>query len=307
MAHHLGRDGRGDLPTAGPTALSPPRVVPGDHPAGAAAALAAHTLAPFHGLSTWVDLYDTGLSPLDQVRIAAEQGVDVLFAQASFASTSVALHAPERLHALIESAHDAGMKVMVWTIPSFVNPDRDFKRAEAAIGLVTPRGDRPDAYGMDIELQSVADVEERTRRLLALSERIRRWAGAGFPMAAIVLPPLQLRLNTRWWPGLPYDRLAAIYDVMIPMSYSSFRGTDAFTTLVWNRDNVTITKQLAGDLSVPVHLAGGIADDLPEVGAFVEAVHASGAIGGGLYDLHTTPPEAWAPLRQLSVRLGTGG
>ncbi len=256
-------------------------------------------LVAFRGLSTWIDTYDTGLTADEQIEAARAGGVNTLFVQASRPSTEGLLHDPERLGRTIELAHDVGMTVMVWTVPDFEDLDLNRQRAIAAIEFTTPRGDRADAFGLDIEVEDIAYHRIRTRRLLQLSEEIRDHVGPRYPMAAIVLPPRQLEINTTWWPEFPYAELAGLYDVTVPMSYSSYRGTDVDTTLDWNRDNVVIVRQLAGDPDLPVHLAGGIADDLPEVTAFVRAAMASDVIGAGLYDLHTTPPQAWATLRIL--------
>lgn len=266
----------------------------------------ADPLRPFRGLSTWIDTYDTDLTPQQQVRIAADAGVDALYVQTQRPSTEGIIHDPDRLATTIDLAHDAGMTVLVWSIPELVDLDLDRERAMAAMTFTTPRGDRPDAFGLDIELEDIAYAPVRTRRLLQLSAELRDWAGEGYPMAAIVLPPLQLEINTRWWPDFPYAELAEHYDVVVPMSYSSYRGTDPVTTYTWNHDNVVLTRQLADMADLPVHLAGGIADDLPEVAAFVQAAIDSGAIGAGLYDLHTTRPEAWAALRPLSERASGG-
>ena len=263
---------------------------------------AVDPMAAFRGLSTWLDTYDTSLTPEEQVGIAAAAGVDAIYVQTQRPSTPGWIHDRDRLSRTIEATHDAGMQVMVWTIPALVDLVADRDRAMAAISFTTPRGDRPDAFGLDIELEDVADVPLRTERLLALSAELRAWAGPGYPMAAVVLPPLQLRLNTRWWPDFPYAGLAEHFDVAMPMSYSSYRGTDPVTTYTWNHDNVVLTRELSGRPDWSVHLAGGIADDLPEVPAFVRAAVDSGAIGAGLYDLHTTSDEAWAALRLLSQR-----
>jgi hypothetical protein len=256
-------------------------------------------LAPFRGLSSWIDTYDDQLTPEQQVAAAVDGGVQILFVQSARQSTEGLLHDADRLARTIEVAHDHGISVVLWTIPELVDLDRDLAQAAAAIDLVTPRGDRADGFGLDIELDDVPFSLIRNRRLLALSDEIRAHAGWRYPMAAIVLPPRQLEINTRWWPNFPYAELADRYDVLVPMSYSSYRGTDAEITYTWNRDNVVLTRELAGDPELPVHLAGGIADRLPAVEAFVRAAADSGAIGGGLYDLHTTRPEAWATLRAL--------
>lgn len=281
-----------------PAAVDEPKATTGG--AGARGKGEQDLLTAFRGLSTWIDTYDTDLTPEEQVRIAADAGVDTLFVQTARQSTPGLVHDRARLGRTIELAHDAGLQVMVWTIPSFVDLQRDFDQAVAAMSFTTPRGDTADAFGLDIEVEAVEFAPIRTRRLLELSADLRAFAGARYPMGAIVLPPRQLEINTTWWRDFPYEGLAAHYDVFVPMSYSSYRGTDSRTTFEWNRDNVLLTRELAGVADLPVHLAGGIADDLPEVTAFVRAAFASDVIGAGLYDLHTTLPEAWPALRALS-------
>ena len=258
-------------------------------------------LRPFAGLSTWIDIYDTDLTPAEQVERAAAGGVQVVFAQSARHKSPTDIQDAERLGQILELAHDRGMLVMVWYVPDFVRERRDLRRSQAAIAFQSPRGDRPDAFGLDIEIEDQTDVVVRTQRLLDLSDALRRWVGPKYPMAAIVLPPLQLELRQGWWPNFPYAQLRSYYDAYIPMSYSSYRGTDAETTYRWNVENVQLIRAEVGDPTVPIHLAGGIADNFPEVGAFVRAVQDSQALGGGLYDLHTTHPDAWRILRQLRV------
>lgn len=260
------------------------------------------TLRPFAGLSTWIDIYDTDLTPAEQVDRAAAGGVELIFVQSARHKSPTDIQDPVRLGQVLELAHDRGMLVMVWYVPDFVREARDYRRSQAAIAFVSPRGDRPDAFGLDIEIEDQRNVALRSERLLKLSAALREWAGPDYPMAAVVLPPLQLDLRPSWWPDFPYAELRPYYNVYIPMSYSSFRGTDAKTTYDWNVNNVVEMRARAGDPALPVHLAGGIADNFPEVGAFVRAVRDAGAIGGGLYDLHTTHPDAWAILRALRAQ-----
>lgn len=258
-------------------------------------------LRPFRGLSTWIDVYDTGWTPAQQIEIAVAGGVEVLFLQSGKYDSPADVHHDERFAETIERAHDASLQVVVWYVPDFVDPDRDLRRSLAAIDYVTPRGDRPDAFGLDIEVEDEADIQLRSERLLTLSRTLRERVGDDYPMAAIVLPPQQLDLRPGWWPAFPFAELAPLYDVAVPMSYSSFRGTDAETTYRWNLASIVELRSRAATPDWPVHLAGGIADDLPEIGALVEAARDGGTIGAGLYDLHTTPPDAWpalGPLRQ---------
>ena len=259
----------------------------------------ASPLDAFRGLSTWVDIYDVEGPPARQVEIAADAGVQTIFVQSARFASPGAIQDRERFGALLEAAHDRGLRVVAWYLPDFADVERDLRRSQAAIAFTSARGDRADAFGLDIEHEAVVDVGERTNRLVALSGRLRRWAGPDYPLAAIVVPPLQLELREDWWPAFPYDRLREHFDVFVPMSYSSFRGGDAETTYRWNHGNVVRLRELAGDPDLPVHLAGGLADDLPELAAFVAAAADAGVIGAGLYDLATTPAPAWAELRAL--------
>lgn len=286
---------------------APERAVPQPLPPATAVAPGARIplvdggprLEAFAGLSTWIDLYDTGIAPADQAAIAAASGVQTVFVQTARYNSPADIHDPARLGELLEAAHDLGLRVVTWYIADHLDVELDLRRSQAAIAFTSPRGDQPDAFGLDIETEHQADVAERTRQLLELSRRLRDWTGPAYPMAAIVLPPLQLDLRPTWWPAFPYAELTAHYDVFVPMSYSSFRGTDAATTYSWNLANVTEMRVRAGDLELPVHLAGGIANELPELGAFVQAAADAHVLGAGLYDLHTTGPQAWPALQAL--------
>jgi hypothetical protein len=258
----------------------------------------------YAGLSTWIDIYDIEWEPEKQVEVAALAGVDAIFVQSARHKSETDIQDADRLGRLIDAAHDAGIKVMTWYIADFVDLDRDFRRSVEAIRFTTPNGNRPDGFGLDIELDDVRDVTVRNERLLTLTRSLRDYVGPDYPMAAIVLPPLQLDLNGTWWPGFPYAELRPYYDVYIPMSYSSYRGTDAAKTYQWNLDNITETRRRAGDPDLAVHLAGGIADNLPEVDAFVDAARDGGAIGAGLYDLHTTRSSAWPALQRVRLTPG---
>lgn len=261
----------------------------------------------FAGLSTWIDVYDVEWTPQEQVAVAHAAGVDTIFMQSARYASEGDIDDPERLGGILDAARERGMKVMTWYIPDFTDPARDLRRAQAAIAFTSPGGHRADAFGLDIELDVERDIGVRNVRLLELSAALREWAGADYPLAAIVLPPLQLDLNGTWWPDFPYGELRSFYDVYIPMSYSSYRGTDYDKTYSWNLENVLETRSRAGDPDLPIHLAGGIADNLPEIGAFVAAARDGEVLGAGLYDLHTTRSSAWAGLQALRLTPGTAG
>jgi len=289
----------GAVPVAAPPPAPPAQPPAAPEPARVALAPADPRLAAFAGLSTWIDLYDVAVAPRDQVGIASAAGVQTVFVQTARFNSPADIHDPVRLAETIDAAHDAGLKVMTWYIPDFLDPARDERRSQAAMAFTTPRGDRADAFGLDIELEHEPDIALRTARLIELSTALRGWAGPDYPMAAIVLPPLQLDLRPSWWPDFPYAAMAQLYDVTIPMSYSSFRGLDPETTYGWNLRNVQELRVRAGDPTLAVHLAGGIADRMPAIDAFTRAARDAHVLGAGLYDLTTTHPQAWPYLRAL--------
>lgn len=256
-------------------------------------------LAAYAGLSTWVDLWDSALGPERQAELAAAAGVQTIFVQSARFNSPGDIHDPDRLARLIDTAKRFGLKVMVWYIPDFTDMERELRRSQAAINFTTPNGNRADSFGLDIEMETLPDAAERSRRLIALSQQLRAWVGPEYPMSAIVLPPLQLDLRPSWWPNFPWKEIAPYYDVWIPMSYSSYRGTDPETTYRWNFFNIVETRLRVGDPNLPIHMAGGIADRLPYANSFVEAVRDGHCLGGGLYDLHTTRPDAWPTLRKM--------
>ncbi|MBA2317529.1 MAG: hypothetical protein H0V93_07090 [Euzebyales bacterium] len=288
-------------PTPPPAQPRPPALPPVEGDARVPLRPVEPRLLAFAGLSTWIDVYDVEQTAAQQIEIAAAAGVDTLFLQSGKYDSPEDIHHGERFGETIELAHDRGMRVVAWYVPDFVDPERDLRRARTAIGYTSPRGDRPDAFGLDIEVEDQTDVALRTERLMTLSRTLRDDVGRDYPMAAIVLPPLQLDLRPGWWPDFPYAELRPLFDVVVPMSYSSYRGTDADTTYRWSHDNIVELRARAGEPDWPVHLAGGIADDLPEVEAFLVAAADAGVVGAGLYDLATTRPDAWPLLRALRV------
>ena len=256
-------------------------------------------LAAYQGLSTWIDLWDTSLSPERQVDIAAASGVQTVFVQSARFNSPGDIHDPLRLSVLLDRAKNHGLQVMVWYIPDFLDEAKDLRRSLAAVNFVSQQGNRFDSFGLDIEMEKQRDIAERTARLIRLSQRIRHAVGPDYPLSAIVLPPLQLDMRPSWWPNFPWREIAPFYDVWVPMSYSSYRGKDADTTYRWNLLNIVEMRNRVGDPNLAVHMAGGIADELPRVDAFVAAVRDGLTLGGGLYDLHTTRPDAWPTLRQM--------
>jgi hypothetical protein len=298
-------------PTAAPTPTPEPvrRPAPaaegGNEPAARPLLAApADNIGMFRGLGSWIDVFDHTDDPatvLPLVRGMAERGTKTLYLEtARFASTTD-IQFPTALGAALDEAKALGMRVVAWYPPAFDDLERDVRRSLAAITFVSPKGNRFDAFGADIEYtEKVPDHAERSRRAVEYSRRLREGAPAGYPMAAIVIPPTSLVYNPNRWPGFPWAELRGFYEVFMPMSYWTFRAKDPQTAAAQTQQNVAETKRLTGR---PVHIIGGLGADSDEaqVVAYVTAAREAGSLGGGLYDYATTRTEVWEELQALNV------
>jgi hypothetical protein len=281
-------------PTAAPTTSPPPTTAP---PTTAAPA-PRFTLDPYHGLGTWVDVYDwsitfaRGIPPLepDVIDRMASVGVRTLYLQAAKWDGPVGVLEPERLQVLIDRAHANDMDVVVWYLPTLVDPAADLARLVAIADLDV------EGIGVDIESREVPDPAERTRRLVQLSADLRALL-PGEVLSAIVLPPVVMEdVNPNYWPGFPWAELAPHYDIWQPMAYWTFRRPesgwrDGYSYTAANIDRI---RERIGRPDAPVHPIGGIADahGAEDVAAMVQAATERGAIGGSLYDFRTIESNA---------------
>jgi hypothetical protein len=266
----------------------------------------AWTLLPHEGLGAWVDAYDwtdalSGGDPtvgLDDIDAMADAGVQTVYLQTAHHRVDVDVLEPERLDALIERAHDRGMHVVAWYLPTFLDLDADLARLTAAAELPV------DGLAVDIESVELPDPAERTARLLTLTERLRAAVGPSKVVAAITLSAVQLEvLNPQFWPGYPWAELGRRYDAVLPMAYWSIRTGELRAGGRYIGENLDRVRALVGE-DVPIHPIGGIADDVTDedLAGMVTAIEERGAIGGSLYDWATSTPDQWqalAPLRDL--------
>jgi hypothetical protein len=263
------------------------------------------SLAAYRGLGAWVDRLDDAQwdDPEGTVQAMQALGVRTLFLQTSNYTQPYLLFRQDMMERFIQAAHLAGMKVVAWYLPGFDNLDRDLRRSKAAINLRTDDGQAFDSFGLDIEARAVTDVTERNARVVRLSRRIREAAGSSYPLSAIIPAPRDFELFPNSWPGFPYFELGRIYDVFVPMGYFTNRFDGASGVNFYTRRNIEIIRELTGRASIPIHVAGGIADrtDGAEVEAFVRAIREHGVLGASLYDYATSGPEDWAPLAEVPV------
>jgi hypothetical protein len=268
-----------------------------------AAAAGAPDLDPYRGLGTWVDIYDDAQLKAPEATVAriAARGVRTIYLETANFKQSRDVVRPDRLSRMLDAAHASGIAVVAWYLPSFQAGGRDLRRSLAAIGFRSAGGQAFDAFALDIEWSGVGPVALRNRRALDLSRRLRAAVGPDYALGAIIPNPRGMELRRDYWQPFPYAELAAIYDVFVPMVYSTYRGDGP---AVVSRDvtrSMTILRTATGRPDVPVHLIGGLGHELSgaEARAFARLVSTLRPQGWSLYDFSVTAPSAWTALSAL--------
>jgi hypothetical protein len=297
-------------PTPSPSPSPSPAPVPARAPAPPAQrvtqplpAAPAGNVSVFSGLESWIDVFDHTDDPatvVPMVRDMAARGVRTLYLETARFVSATDIQFPNAVGAALDEAKARGLRVVAWYPPAFDDMEREVRRSLAAVRFVSPRGNRFDAFGADIEYtESVPDHAERSRRAVEYSRRLREAVGPSYPMAAIVIPPTFLDHRPTRWPGFPWAELAPLYDVFMPMNYWTAFGKDARTAAQQTTYNANEVRRLTGR---PVHVIGGLGADADEaqVAAYVTAALETGSLGGGLYDFATTRAEVWDELQALN-------
>ncbi len=281
---------------------------------GEASAADRDDIGPYHGLGTWVDVFDyvpafqrRGDEPpvtTASFRDMARLGVETVYlqgAQADERSPGDTID-PKLLGRMLRAAHDADLRVVAWYLPQFVDVNADFRRLRALMTFKS-NGEQFDGLAVDIEYnRGVPDVDERNTALVDLSRRVRRAAGDR-PVGAIVLEPVFLEVvSPDFWPEFPWRRLASLYDAWLPMSYWTNRSADSGYKdgFKYTDENIRRLRSNLGDKNAPVHAIGGVADTaaINDYAGFLRAVERDDAIGWSIYDYNTTASSAWPRLRK---------
>jgi hypothetical protein len=266
--------------------------------------LRAHpNLGPFEGLGAWIDIYDQTSWKQPELTVAdlATNGVRTLYLQTGNDSREKEIVKPKGVTAFLDAAHAAGLNVVAWYLPGFVNLATDLQRVEAAVAVITPAGNRFDGFGLDIESVAVRDPTRRTVRLLRLSDEIRNVAGPTYPLGAIVPSPHGMVAHPHYWPNFPFPELALRYDALLPMTYFTWRDKTTTSPRAYVVESLQILRTAVGSDAVPIHVIGGIAQDATTSGVrgFVSGVRSGGVIGESMYSFPGVTGPMWAKFATL--------
>lgn len=260
----------------------------------------------FRSLGAWVDVYDySALSPATVAADLKARGVRTLYLGTARYDSATDILYPDGVAAWLAAAHAVGIRVVGWYVPDYADLTRDVRRTLAIAAYVSPAGQRFDAIGIDIEYMPAGTNPNAWNQAVA-TQLARVRASTALPVAAIVLPPVLMRLYPDRWSTFPWSALAADANSVAPMSYwTSFTpaprcaaGDAQYCAYRYTRDNVLLSRQYTG---LPVHIIGGSGDTatLAQVADYVRAARETAAAGGSFYDYQTTKPQFWPYLEQL--------
>ncbi len=295
-------------PTPSPTPTPTPKPKPVPKPKSPP----GPSLTAFRGLGAWVDLYDfESVDPEAAVADMDARGVRTLYLQTARWNKPAPddrsnIHDVAAVERWLTSAHARGLKVVGWYLPAYDDMTRDVRRTMSIARYRTHDGQKFDALGIDIEYkQQMPTLSAWNAAVATHAKRVRAALGSGYPIAAIVPAPLAMEVRPENWEGFPWESLASVSNVFMPMAYWSFRHDCAekpeHCAYGYTKGNVEKVRVLTGKPSVPLHVIGGVGDEIStdDVGDFVRAANAVNAYGGSLYDYQTTKPEYWPLLAKL--------
>jgi hypothetical protein len=256
----------------------------------------------YRGLGTWVDIFDASYKhPGDAVRSMAAKGVRTLYLETSNYRHRPSFVYKSKVKQFLDAAARWGVRTVAWYLPSFRRIRADFRRSMAAVRLVTDKGNRFDSFALDIESPEVRDASVRSRRMLKLSSRIRSAVGGAYSLGAIIPSPYGIEHAGGYWPHFPYAQLTSYYDVILPMSYSTWKVSGLRRTQWYTEQNVKLIRRETGTDTFPIHIIGGIANkaSVNDTRGFVRAVRERGVLGASFYTFPLTRGKQWRVLRHI--------
>ena len=258
--------------------------------------------SPFAGLGTWIDIYSAEWAdPEAAVAKMARHGVQTLYLETGNYSHAAPVFRPDDAGRFIDAAHAAGIRVIAWYLPAFLNVKIDARKALGAIRFRSATGQRFNGFALDIEATKVRSLKLRNHRLLFLSARLRHAVPRRYWLGAIT--PTPVGMSPFYWPNIPYSSLTHYYKAFLPMAYSTMRGIDTRAgTRAFMASTITAVRKASGDATFPVHIIGGLSASMSarEATGFVQALGQEKPFGYSLYAFGQTTPAAWRALASHS-------
>jgi hypothetical protein len=265
-------------------------------PAGAA----TRHHSPFAGLGTWLDIYSPEWNnPEAAVSAMAQHRVKTLYLETGNYSHKDSVYRPDMAGRFIDAAHAAGIKIVAWYLPAFLNVKIDARKALGAIRFRSTNGHRFSGFALDVEATKVKSLTLRDHRLLMLSSKLHLSVPRRYPLGAIT--PSPVGMSPYYWPDIPYSDLTRYYKAFLPMAYSTMREIH---TRAGTRDfmasTVTSIRDASGDPSFPIHIIGGLANSMgaAETAGFLKAVAMTKPAGYSLYTFGLTTPATWRAIER---------
>ena len=274
---------------------------------GAARAQARVPAAPYGGLGAWISLYTPEWrNPSGAVGALAARGISTIYLETGRSTSPAAFERPAPTAAFLDAAHAAGLAVVAWYYPTFVDWRRDVARALATARFRTVTGQSFDGVAVDIEDPAVRNVSTRNARLLAFTRAITS-SLPDEPWGAITYPPIGLDLNPRAWPRFPWVHVASSYSAILPMAYWRNRTRTAAGAAWYAAGNLAALRVLTGRADLAVHLIGSGGTTAAEALAFATASVNGGASGFSLYPASRIDTPSWTALQDVQTEQTTVG
>jgi len=265
----------------------------------------ASNIGMFSGLGTWIDIYETSSwkHPKRTVKAMHAHGVRTLYLQTSNFTHPRAITYPDATRSFINFAHRDGIRVIAWYLPGLKQPDTEFQRIMAAVNFRTNSGESFDGFALDIESAAVQPPAERTRRLLAVSSRVRAEVGQNYRLGAIIPSPRGMQKHPGYWPDFPYTQLESLYNVFLPMTYFTWRVSGESAAKRYSTMCINIIRRETNNPKEPIHIIGGISNQatIPETKGFVSAVKQEHVWGASYYAFAGTNRGQWRVLRNVPI------
>jgi hypothetical protein len=257
-------------------------------------------VAAYRGAGAWVDQYDAEVlgNPFPALEEMRDRGVRTVYLETGSWRLPRRQNFRDRqaMRLMIDQAHGLGMQVVAWYLPGLDDVALDMRRTRAALRLRSLKGAPFDGFAPDIESQRVRSIGPRNAALMRYSRALRKVVGDDYALGAIVPDERSSTISPGLWPGLPYGRLAEIYDVFLPMAYSTYRGHGSAYVYRYTRSNVEFVRRATGR---PVHIIGGLDPKLAasEPAAVVRGAVDGGAVGASFYDFVGATGATWRALK----------